>query len=72
MDLTKLSTTQAANAIKGGEITLVAVTRALLDRIEEREGDVCARESIDPDAAPATAKVLDDTPPKGLIHGVAG
>ena len=70
MDLTKLSATEVANAIKAGEITSVAVTRALLDRIEEREGDVCAWEFIDPDAALATAKVLDDTPPKGLIHGV--
>jgi Asp-tRNA(Asn)/Glu-tRNA(Gln) amidotransferase A subunit family amidase len=70
MSLIKLSAIEVAAAIESGDTTCAAVTRALLDRIEEREPDVGAWEFIDPDAALAAAKVLDNIPSKGMIHGV--
>ena len=70
MDLTKLSALEIATAIKAGETTSQAVTRALLERIEDREPDVDAWEYLDPDAAISAAKKLDDNPSDGLIHGV--
>jgi len=70
MDLIKLSAIEIAAAIEAGDTTCEAVTRALLDRIEEREPDVDAWEYLDPDRALAAAKVLDNSPSKGLIHGV--
>ena len=70
MDLTKLSALEIATAIKVGETTSQAVTRALLERIEDREPDVDAWEYLDPDAAISAAKKLDDNPSDGLIHGV--
>lgn len=70
MDLTRLSATEVAAAIDGGETTCEAVTRALLDRIDEREPAVGAWQHLDPDAALAAAKALDAGPSKGPIHGV--
>ena len=70
MDLTKLSALEIATAIKAGETTSQAVTRALLERIEDREPDVDAWEYLDPDAAISAAKKIDDNPSDGLIHGV--
>jgi len=70
MDLIKLSAIEIAAAIEAGDTTCEAVTRALLDRIEEREPEVEAWEYLDPDRALAAAKVLDNSPSKGLIHGV--
>ena len=70
MDLTQLSVTEIAAAIDTGDTTCEAVTRALLDRIAEREPVVDAWEYLDPDAALAAAKALDTGPSKGLIHGV--
>ena len=70
MDLTQLSATEVAAAIDAGDTSCEAVTRALLNRIEEREPAVDAWEYLDPDAALAAARKLDAGPPKGLIHGV--
>ncbi len=70
MDLIKLSAVETAAAIEAGETTCEAVTRALLERIEEREGQVGAWEYLNPDAVLAGARELDAGPSKGLIHGV--
>ena len=70
MNLTKLSALEIAAAIKAGKTTSVAVTRALLERIEEREPAVDAWEYLNPDAALSAAKKLDENPSAGLIHGV--
>ena len=70
MDLTRLSATEVAAAIAKGETSCEAVTRALLDRIAEREPEVDAWEYLDPKSALAAAKALDTVPSKGLIHGV--
>lgn len=70
MDLTRLSATEIAAAIDGGETSCEAVTRALLNRIAEREPLVDAWEYLDPDAALKAAQALDAGPSRGLIHGV--
>ncbi len=70
MDLTRLSATDIAAKIDAGEISCEAVTRALLDRIAEREPLVDAWEYLDPDKALTNARAIDATPSKGLIHGV--
>ena len=70
MNLTQLSATEIAAAIDAGDTSCEAVTRALLNRIEEREPTVDAWEYLDPDAALAAARKLDAGAPKGLIHGV--
>ena len=70
MNLTRLSALEVAAAIKAGETTSEAVTRALLERIEEREPAVDAWEYLNPDAALSAAKRLDENPSTGLIHGV--
>jgi Asp-tRNA(Asn)/Glu-tRNA(Gln) amidotransferase A subunit family amidase len=70
MDLTKLSATDIAAKIDAGETSCEAVTRALLDRIAEREPMVDAWEYLDPDKTLADARAIDAKPSKGLIHGV--
>lgn len=70
MDLTQLSATDIAAKIDAGETSCEAVTRALLDRIAEREPMVDAWEYLDPDTALSNARAIDATPSKGLIHGV--
>jgi Asp-tRNA(Asn)/Glu-tRNA(Gln) amidotransferase A subunit family amidase len=70
MDLIKLSALEIAKAIEAGDTTCEAVTLSLLERIEEREPDVDAWEYLDRDAALAAAKILDNSPSDGLIHGV--
>jgi amidase len=70
MDLTQLSAIEIAAKIDQGETSCEAVTRALLDRIVEREPAVDAWEYLDPDAALAAARALDAGPSRGLIHGV--
>ncbi|NKB57568.1 MAG: amidase [Alphaproteobacteria bacterium] len=70
MDLTHLSAKDIAAKIDAGETSCEAVTRALLDRIAEREPAVDAWEYLDPDKALADARAIDALPSKGLIHGV--
>ncbi len=70
MNLTQLSATEVAAAIDAGDTSCEAVTRALLNRIEEREPAVDAWEYLNPDAVLNAARKLDAGPPKGLIHGV--
>ena len=59
-----------ANAIRQGETTAEAIMQACIERIEEREHQVGAFTSYDPDAALAAAKLADQSKPKGPLHGV--
>ena len=70
MGLNKLSVTEAANKIASGEITSEALVRDCLLRIEAREPDIGAWKYIDPDYALEQARALDNTPRKGLLHGI--
>ena len=62
MNLTRLSALEVAAAIKAGETTSEAVTRALLERIEEREPAVDAWEYLNPDAVPSRFICVDNFP----------
>lgn len=68
--LNKLSATEIATGIAAGRFTAEDVTRACLDRIEEREKTVRAWAFLDPDRALAQARALDRGPSRGPLHGV--
>ena len=69
-DLNQLSATAVVAAITSGECSAEDVTRACLARIEEREPVVEAFEYLDAAYAIEQAKVLDDGPVRGPLHGV--
>ena len=60
----------SARQIDGGTLTAEAVVRAHLDRIDKRDADVLAWSHLAREAALECAKVLDDGPRRGLLHGV--
>lgn len=68
--LRSLSLVEAAGAIARGEITSQALVRALIERIEEREGVVRAWAAFDPDLALAQARACDEGPANGPLRGV--
>ena len=68
--LHKLTATEIVKAIRAGEITCEAVTRACLDRVAERDRDVQAWEYINPDQAIAAAKTMDRATRRGPLCGV--
>ncbi len=62
--------TEIAAAVNAGGLTCEAVTRACLDRIAEREGDVRAWAHVDPERAIAAARTIDKAGAKGPLAGV--
>ena len=68
--LRSLSVIDAAQAIARGDVTSQALVRALIERIEEREGTVRAWASFDPDKALAQARACDEGAIKGPLRGV--
>ncbi len=73
-DVTALSATNAAAAIRSGETTSEALVGALLQRIAEREDEVQAWAHLDPGLALAQARDMDATQRSGgamgPLHGV--
>jgi len=69
-DLHALSATEAARRIAAGTLSAEKLTRALLDRIELREGTVGAFEHLDPDQALAAARAVDLGDVPGPLRGV--
>ena len=65
-----LTATQIAKAIRSGDTTCEAVTRACLERIAEREGEVQAWQYVDPDQAIAAARARDRDTRRGPLFGV--
>lgn len=61
---------RAAERIATGEITAIGLMEACLSRITEREAEVGAFQTIDPDAALAAAAEADRLPRRGILHGV--
>lgn len=59
----------AAHAIRAGKVTAEALTRACLDRIAARDGEVKAWSYIDPDQALRTARDRDRSLAAGKILG---
>jgi amidase len=68
--LNELTATEIVEAIGQGRTTSEAVTRACLDRIAAREGEVHAWAHLDPDAALASARASDMDCRRGPIGGV--
>ena len=65
-----LSLRAAAKAIRAGELTSEAYTRALLERIAASDANVQAWAHLDPDAAIAAARLADAELEAGLRSGV--
>lgn len=70
MDLTSLTATEAASQIAAGELSSVALTRACLERIEQRNDKVSAFCHIDPAFSMAEAERADREAPRSPLHGV--
>ncbi len=68
--LQKLSVVEAAGAIARGQITSQQLVRALIERIEAREGAVRAWAAFDPDHALAQARACDEGATRGPLRGV--
>lgn len=66
----QLSATQAAQAIRSGELSAEALVRSCLERITAQEPTVRAWESLDAEGAIAAARQLDAQAPRGPLHGV--
>lgn len=68
--LRSLSVVEAAGAIARGEVTSQALVRALIERMEMRDGALRAWAAFDPDLALAQARAADDGATKGPLRGV--
>lgn len=68
--LERLSATQAARLLNRREISAEQITRACLNRIQERESTVHAWTALHADAALARARELDCGPIQGVLHGL--
>ncbi|UFW43141.1 amidase [Bradyrhizobium sp. WSM471] len=66
----ELTALDAARLIAQRQLTSESLTRACLERIEEREPAVKAWEYLDPDLAIAQARLADRSPIRGPLHGV--
>jgi len=69
-DLTRLSASTAAAAIRSGALSSEVLVGAYLDRVAGRDGAVHAWAYIDADAALAAARACDAVPAAGPLHGV--
>jgi Asp-tRNA(Asn)/Glu-tRNA(Gln) amidotransferase A subunit family amidase len=66
----RLGAAQTARLLNRREISAEQVTRACLDRIQEREPTVQAWTALRADSALAQARQLDRGPIQGLLHGL--
>jgi len=66
----ELSAVEAADAIRAGRLTSVALVDACLARIGEREAVVGAWQCLDAEAARDQARRCDAEAPRGPLHGV--
>ncbi len=69
-NLNKYSATEVVKMIAEGSTTSEAVTQACLERVARREETVRAWAHIDPEYALEQARILDNTPIKGVLHGL--
>jgi Asp-tRNA(Asn)/Glu-tRNA(Gln) amidotransferase A subunit family amidase len=65
-----LTATQIVTAVDAGRVTCEAVARACLDRIAEREPEVQAWQSMDPERVIQAARALDRSGATGPLRGV--
>src|SRR5438874_6587736 len=66
----RLDAWQAAALLARRELSAVELAHACLERVAERDAEVHAFVTIDPDAVLAQARALDAGPIRGLLHGL--
>ena len=69
-DLCRLSANEAVDLVNQGKVTSEELTRACLERIEEREPDVQAWVHLDAEYSLAQARERDAASSRGPLHGV--
>jgi len=69
-DLAFLTASEALGRLRCGDVTAEMMTRACLDRIAARDGEVRAWTHVDPDLALRQARELDRAGPTGSLHGL--
>ena len=69
-ELTQMSLTEAAEAVRTGKVTSTDLVEACLARIEQTDGSVGAFASVQADEARAEAARLDRAAASGPLHGV--
>ena len=69
-DLCRLSASEAVARVAKGEVTSEELTRACLERIEEREPEVDAWMHLDPEYSLAQARERDRASGRGAVHGL--
>ena len=69
-ELTQMSLTEAAEAVRARKVTATDLVEACLARIEQTDGSVGAFASVQADAAHAEATRLDEGGASGPLHGV--
>ena len=69
-ELNRLGAKEVADLIASREAGAEEVVEACIARIEEREPDVGAFQYFDADYALEQARTLDNSPSKGVLHGV--
>jgi Asp-tRNA(Asn)/Glu-tRNA(Gln) amidotransferase A subunit family amidase len=65
-----LSASEAAAAIAAGKLTSEALVAPCLERIKQREDDVCAWAHLDPEHALEQARQRDRETPRSRLHGI--
>jgi Asp-tRNA(Asn)/Glu-tRNA(Gln) amidotransferase A subunit family amidase len=66
----RLDAWQAAALLARRELSAVELARACLERVAERDAEVHAFATIEPDAVLAQARALDAGPIRGVLHGL--
>lgn len=69
-DPARLGALEAAAAIRSGALTSETLTQACLQRISERDEDVGAWETVQPEVALEEARQRDAETPRSVLHGV--
>ena len=69
-ELTHMSLTEAAEAVRANQVTSTDLVEACLARIEQTDGSVGAFASVQADGARAEAARLDRSESSGPLHGV--
>ncbi len=70
MELWQLSASNASKLMADGRLSSATYTQALLDRIAQRDSQVRAWVSIDPEHAMAQARARDREPRRSAVHGI--
>jgi Asp-tRNA(Asn)/Glu-tRNA(Gln) amidotransferase A subunit family amidase len=70
LPLNQLSACEIVRGVTAGRFSAQAVTRACLDRIEERDSNIKAWAFIDPELALNQARAIDRNATKGVLAGV--